>query len=1071
MPRQQRLWQPMINVQAFGKCPRCGSGADWRGHCAVCLIAGTLRRQVVEIGPAPAKRLGAFTLLEEIGRGGMGRVWRARQDGLEREVALKTLRAGTFAEGSARDRFWREAEAAARLRHPGIVTVHEVGEADGELFLAMELVRGGNLAIHLGRGPMIACAAAELLRLLSDAVEYAHKHGVIHRDLKPSNILLDAEHGNTPRLTDFGIALLVDGAEATLTLPMEGFGTLAYLAPEQVAGRREEQGLRTDVYGLGAVLFHCLTGRAPQIGENVPSLLRAVVEVDPPSPRTLVPNLPHDLETICLKCLEKDPRKRYASAADLRDDLARFIAREPVRARPVGLVGRGWRWSRRHPTIAGLGAALLACIGLFSSGTAWQLARIREANQKLRATLNQRNVETAGDLLQKGEARMGLARLALVLRENPQNRSAALLIANALYGATWPMPVQTFGQQFVDAVALAISPDNRLVSTLDRSGTITVWSIKSGQAVAPSWPSDLTNVTSLNFSENSQSLELRSSSGLARRWSTNGAAIGDEFKEPITGEIPPDFALPTPVESWCLSQELDRAVTLHRDTVGNPTVTLWDVGHKTPITNAFADEELPSVNRFVRLHGELAFVTFRNTAIHWRRGLDGGLIMAPLEMGRLIEDVVVSPDARYLAVIQKDAPVTVWEFVRATTSPAHRQLDGMVRRLEFSPGSETLVVGTSSDKLYWLNRSDLSNQFASPNESDYGFSVAFLEKGRGRMTASQAGKIRFFRGTNALVPAQTVFAPGQIDAFGLSPDQEWVAVGTTNQYVAIWNTRTMQPYGQPVTLSPHSPQSSGIRRVFDLKFSPDSRTLAVASAEHGAVVFEIPSLRIRHRIATNAPMTSVAFSRDNRYVAFGSMANCLFLLDVAAADPKPCVLVHSDKVLSLEFDPNQPRLVAACQDGTVRVWSVPDGALRLDLRTEGKSSQWVGFSPDGSALAAVSFGGTLWRWDSEYGIPLGKPLRLSDRKLVRAKFAPDGHTMAVAAISGDVWTISEPFPSGPTPAWLPDLAEGVAGTRIHPDGSIERILPEQTLAFRELLTRLPTDQSWRNWVDKFAVIH
>ncbi len=352
--------------------------------------AALVRSDAVD-GPAPATRLGTYTLLSELGRGGMGRVWRARQDGLERDIALKTLRAGTLADASARERFQREALAAARLRHPGIVPVYEVGEAQGDLFLAMELVRGETLAARLRAGPLDPGVAAKWLRALADAVQHAHEHGVVHRDLKPSNVLLDADQEERPRLVDFGVARLTGADHEALTTTLEGIGTLAYLAPEQATGRRAEQGPATDVYGLSAALYHCLTGRAPFGGEHPAAVLQAVIQNDPPPLRTRLSHydksrndrsdasgrspalfqIPRDLETICLKCLEKDPRRRYETAAAVRDELDCYLRGDPVTANPVGWSARYWRGLRRRPALA-VSVGLSCLLGFALAGLLWR---------------------------------------------------------------------------------------------------------------------------------------------------------------------------------------------------------------------------------------------------------------------------------------------------------------------------------------------------------------------------------------------------------------------------------------------------------------------------------------------------------------------------------------------------------------------------------------------------------------------------------------------------------------------------------------------------------------------------
>src|SRR5262249_6679320 len=249
-------------------------------------------------------------LLEEMGRGGMGVVYRARQRSLNREVALKMIPFGALAGEEALRRFRAEAEAAAQLQHPNIVAIHEVGEHRGQRFFSMELVRGGTLADRLRQGPLPAREAAALLQIVARAVHYAHEKGILHRDLKPANILLAS--GGQPHVTDFGLAKRMD-SEANLTFTDQLLGSPNYMAPEQAAGERGSVGPRSDVYALGAVLYHALTGRPPFQAEAMETLLDQLFNQEPVAPRLLNPNVPPDLVTVCLKCLEKDPARPYSS--------------------------------------------------------------------------------------------------------------------------------------------------------------------------------------------------------------------------------------------------------------------------------------------------------------------------------------------------------------------------------------------------------------------------------------------------------------------------------------------------------------------------------------------------------------------------------------------------------------------------------------------------------------------------------------------------------------------------------------------------------------------------------------
>jgi tRNA A-37 threonylcarbamoyl transferase component Bud32 len=339
---------------------------------------------------APPRRVAGYEVLEEVGRGGMSVVYRARQAHPARLVALKVLLVGGHADAERRARFLAEADAIARLQHPHIVQIHEVGEHDGLPFLALEYVAGGSLAQQLGGGPLLPRAAAALLELLARAVDFAHEHGVVHRDLKPANVLFAPD--GTPKITDFGLA---KHQRPDLTATGVVLGTPGYMAPEQAAGKgKQVVGPPADVYALGAILYECLTGRPPFLVATSLDTLAQVLTEEPVPPRRLNAQVPRDLETVCLKCLQKDPRHRYASAQDLADDLGRWLRGEPVRARPIGLPGQAWRWCRRRPAVALLTASvasLLVAVAAIAALATWRLreeanrarAAEREANERL----------------------------------------------------------------------------------------------------------------------------------------------------------------------------------------------------------------------------------------------------------------------------------------------------------------------------------------------------------------------------------------------------------------------------------------------------------------------------------------------------------------------------------------------------------------------------------------------------------------------------------------------------------------------------------------------------------------
>jgi serine/threonine protein kinase/tetratricopeptide (TPR) repeat protein len=396
-------------TSALRLCPKCGTQipADTRqGVCPVCLLerglglleaesvaeVGSSAESASKLGSAKADNLGRgdnvraadrkkttrltgilgdfgdYELLEEIGRGGQGVVYRAHQKSLNRTVALKVIGLGPWTTEAHLKRFQREAEAAASLENPGIVPVYEVGERDGSCYFSMKFVEGGQLDEAVKRTPMSIRRAVELIAKLARTVHYAHEHGILHRDIKPGNILLDAE--GEPLLTDFGLAGLME-AESTITRTLDVMGTPSYMAPEQAAGEHTKLSKATDIYGLGAVLYQLLTDHPPFAGGTTYETIRLLLNTEPRQPRLWNRKIDRELSTICLKCLEKDPKRRYSSALALAEDLEHWLKHEPIQAKPSGFFTRSRKWARRNPAIAALVASLVA-LGAIMGWNVWQ---------------------------------------------------------------------------------------------------------------------------------------------------------------------------------------------------------------------------------------------------------------------------------------------------------------------------------------------------------------------------------------------------------------------------------------------------------------------------------------------------------------------------------------------------------------------------------------------------------------------------------------------------------------------------------------------------------------------------
>ena len=442
----------------------------------------------------------------------MGVVFRARQVSLNRTVALKMILAGQLADDNDVKRFHTEAEAAANLDHPGIVPIYEVGHHEGQHYFSMGFVEGQSLSQRLAEGPLPAREAADLIRRVSEAIEYAHQHNVVHRDLKPANILLD-QSGN-PRVTDFGLAKKLK-EDSGLTGSGQIMGTPSYMPPEQAGGRRGEVGPAADVYALGATLYALVTGRPPFQAATAMDTVIQVISDDPVPPRRLNAAVPRDLETITLKCLEKEPGKRYARAADLAQDLRRYLVGEPIAARPVGQAERAWRWCGRNPLPATTGAlaaaalaAALALSVLYGIQQNRANATIRgeqlktsdalakESKQRELAERERRRalvlatefaLDRGQSMAEQGEAATGLLWMARALEISPADDSA-LQHATRANLAAWSRlvhPLTSIRPHRNSMANLALSPDAKLVLGREERESVIVWDVDRGVPAGP----------------------------------------------------------------------------------------------------------------------------------------------------------------------------------------------------------------------------------------------------------------------------------------------------------------------------------------------------------------------------------------------------------------------------------------------------------------------------------------------------------------------------------------------------------------------------------------------------------
>ena len=424
--------------------------------------------------------LGHLVLLEQLGRGSFGSVWKARDTELDRTVAVKIPRQSQH-DGEQIEQFLREARTVAQLNHPNIVKVYEVGRENETVYIVTDLVEGVDLSQWCVKQPPSHREAAALCHSIALALDYAHTKGIVHRDLKPANILID--NAGKPYLVDFGLARREAG-ETTATVDGQILGTPAYMSPEQARGESHQADARSDIYSLGVILFELLTGERPFRGR--PHMLaRQVTQDEPPSLCKLNNAIPPDLETICLKCLEKDASKRYASGGDLARELNRFLRGEPIHARPITRSARVWRWCKRNPVLSGMAAMLvLSLVGGFVGITGlWIDASIaRDSERQLAVNLM---LDRGMNAIESGKVNRGMTWLArsLELNEGQSNDLSHIIRINLALSQSSVLPLRHFLPDHGAIFAAAFSPDGKVLLTAHGKGTARLWNPTSGQPI------------------------------------------------------------------------------------------------------------------------------------------------------------------------------------------------------------------------------------------------------------------------------------------------------------------------------------------------------------------------------------------------------------------------------------------------------------------------------------------------------------------------------------------------------------------------------------------------------------
>jgi WD40 repeat protein/tRNA A-37 threonylcarbamoyl transferase component Bud32 len=940
-----------------------------------------------------------YEILSIIGTGGMGIVYEARHHHLRRKVALKTIRAADLADPVYLERFYAEAEAVARLQHPNIIQVFEVGTVEahaGETysspFIALEFVDGGSLAERVAV-PQTPQAAAALVEKLARAAHAAHRVGVIHRDLKPANVLLTS--AGEPKIADFGVAKQLgaeyDTAGRCHTQAGTVMGTPEYMAPEQAAGAAPTPAV--DIYALGVILYELLTARVPFQAASAVETMDLVRSQEPISPRRLRPGLPHDLETICLKCLEKEPACRYASAEALADDLERFRHDRPIQARRVSAIEKARRWCKRNPLAAGLLAAVavifLAAFALVTLSY-WRSEQARqevaeqrdEAQRREKAerweryraniaasasALQVHNVGSARRSLETAPAewrnwewrhfhsRLDLAQHVLPVFKSPvgEGRFSADGRRVALIAGRTVRVWDTFARREVmsfqvpeGAFHFQMSPDGRALAYRSSDREVVLQDIEANRVRAVLRGHERT-VHSVQFTADSRRLVTGSHEQALHVWDVR---TGDLMRLITLGKHPrlevTFSADGRRMTSW---------------TQGDAVVRVWDVETETQlVTLPNGKNTLRSVHINKRGDRVLTIEAYPSSTLHLWDVATGRCLSTMRGHSNALMQLAVSPDGTRIASASRDQTVILWEAATGRSLAVLRGHRGPVSSVSFSPDGKRLVSASDDHtSRVWDALTGEALAVLHGHTADMLFAT-WTADGTTIVSASRDGTVRLWD-EGALANNGTLRGHGTF-VYGVAfhPDGEQVASASWDGTARIWEATT----GRQTALLPHGEKGM----VTSVAFHPSGTVLATR-ARDAVRLWEVASGREVHRWPVPSDGwrdTRVAFTRRGDRLASGCRDREIRIWDVASRAGVAVLRGHEDEVRDVAFSPDGRWLASVADqcDPAVRIWDLSRMEQAHALTGHTRGGYAVAFNSAGTLLASGATDGTVRLWDT-----------------------------------------------------------------------------------------------------------